>query len=1282
MGKRAGFEIGPLTWVKGEIDSSMQRGLEALRAAAANPEDTLQVSAAQAHLHQARGALAMVGLDGVTRIAEQLEGLLADLVADDSRRSAERFAAAERGFEGITSYLNLLVSGAPDVALALFGIYRDLLRARDRGEADPVDLYFPRLSPQPPHREKVPLLLHSEQVGPYLREQSARFQRGFLRYLRSDPAGVEEMRAAVEAIEVTQGKTTQRAFWWVALAFCDALATSALPADIDPRRFCKRIEEQIRRIAEGSQNVAERLMREALYFVARSRPQTDRLREVQELYQLAQTLPAMESPRSPAASEPASAAAGGQPLVNRVAAEIQANLGAIEQVLDAYFRDSRRRPELAALERPLQQVLGAFEMLGELRARDALAGCAQSIRRLEEPDYVARSEDFESIAQTLSGLGFYLEGLLLGEGDFDAAMRPIAAAKPRQNLSADQTAATVETELAEVRKGAQNLYEKWKRKPTDTLIKAELQRSLAAIRDDAGLVADAGLQSQAGAALEALQDEHATALAPEVARALEPIAPAAPAASPETARLIDASTESVDAELLAVYLEEAHDLLAAVEAAIRDWRAHADRQAPGQALQRLLHTLKGNARMVGAMSVGELAHGMETGIEQALSHGAPPAIFFDELENSCDRINRFQEQLQQSGARGAHPGADSALAAMPSAPAAESALGAPAAGEARLQSVLRVRAEAIDRLVAHAGEVSIARARIEAQVRSVNAAMRELTDNVTRLRGQLREIEIQAETQMQSRLKEVHDAQHAFDPLELDRFTRFQELTRLMAESVGDVQTVHQNLIQAVGEAENALAAQARLNSEFSRELMRLRMVPFSGIAERLHRVVRQAAKDCGKLANLDLRGAAVELDRTVLERMVGPIEHLLRNAVTHGIEAPEVRSRKGKPEIGDIRLEVAQEANEVRLALTDDGSGLDIAAIRARAASMGLLGEHATLSDAETADFIYLPGVTTAARLTQAAGRGIGMDVVKNEVAMLGGRIDLAFTRDKGTRFSIFLPLTLAAMNAVLVKARGQTYAIPSVMVEQVLQFEPERIAEATRSGQAEWQSRRLDFKTLSHLLGLAGAGAGQRRLAPVLLLRSGASAVALHVDEMAGGNHEIVVKATGPQLARIPGITGATVLGTGEIVLILNPVRLALRQAAAAPPAARAQQPVRAAPTVMVVDDSLTVRKITGRLLERQGYRVLAARDGVEATEMLQENLPDVMLVDIEMPRMDGFELTRKLRGEPRTAKIPIIMITSRAAEKHRNHAMEIGANVYLGKPFQEEMLLAHIAGFVGTK
>ena len=309
-------------------------------------------------------------------------------------------------------------------------------------------------------------------------------------------------------------------------------------------------------------------------------------------------------------------------------------------------------------------------------------------------------------------------------------------------------------------------------------------------------------------------------------------------------------------------------------------------------------------------------------------------------------------------------------------------------------------------------------------------------------------------------------------------------------------------------------------------------------------------------------------------------------------------------------------------------------------------------------------------------------MDVVRSEIASIGGRVEIASTRGRGTTFTVYLPLTLAVTQTVIVRAATSVLAVSSAMVEQVLRVKADALASLYEKAVIESQGRSYPLLYLPHLLGGRGATEIQTYNS-VLLLRSGIQRIALHVDELIG-NQEIVVKNIGPQLSRVPGVGGATVMGDGRIVLIVNPVQLAqharsaLAKTAIAP-AAMAAPAAAAAPLIMVVDDSLTVRKITSRLLEREGYRVLTAKDGVDALELIKDTLPAVMLVDIEMPRMDGFELTRTVRGDQRTRGIPIIVISSRTAEKHRDQATQLGVNAFLGKPYQESELLEQVMKYL---
>ena len=730
--------------------------------------------------------------------------------------------------------------------------------------------------------------------------------------------------------------------------------------------------------------------------------------------------------------------------------------------------------------------------------------------------------------------------------------------------------------------------------------------------------------------------------------------------------------------MLPIFLDEGSELLDQLDATLHNWRNAPADAAHAASVARLLHTLKGSARMVGAMTLGQSLHDLETRLDRARSQEPSGTGIIDELESALDQIRQSLDTLE-------HP-----VAAAPQAPATlvettiqpdEAAPAQPgeiAAQASRTQ--LRIEAGRIDQFVNEAGEISIARTRIEGELRTLRRSLLDLTENVIRLRNQLREVELQADTQMQSRLSQVETDHAEFDPLEMDRYTRLQELTRMMAESVGDVTTVQQNLLKNLDGAEVALHAQSRMARELQQSLMHVRMVPFDSLAERLYRLVRQTAKELGRRANLDIIGGQIEIDRTVLEVMTGPLGHLVRNAVAHGIEAPEVRRAAGKPEIGQITLKVTHEGNDVVIEFHDDGAGLDFASIRAHALEAGLIGPDEEADDKRLTNLIFVPGFTTAS-LSSLAGRGVGMDVVKSETAAVGGRISVATEAGQGATFRIHLPLTLAVTQALLVRAGGRTFAIPSSMVAQVLELKPDALEEVRRNNGTEWLDEHFSYRYLPRLLGDRQSQPEVDRFNWVLLLRAGNETLALHVDALRG-NQEIVVKNAGPQYSRLVGYSGATVLGDGEIVLILNPVALAgLRLATDddALPAMSVAAAAPALPTIMVVDDSLTVRKITGRLLEREGYRVITAKDGVDALEQLLTATPDVIIADIEMPRMDGFDLTRNVRADKRLKNVPIIMITSRTAEKHQRYAEEVGVNHYLGKPYDEDILLGLIRNFV---
>jgi chemosensory pili system protein ChpA (sensor histidine kinase/response regulator) len=760
----------------------------------------------------------------------------------------------------------------------------------------------------------------------------------------------------------------------------------------------------------------------------------------------------------------------------------------------------------------------------------------------------------------------------------------------------------------------------------------------------------------------------------------------------------------IDPDLFPIFEEEALELLPTLGAALRQWSARPENLGARSELLRALHTLKGSARLAGAMRLGEMAHRMETAVEQ-IDTEAVTAQDIEPLLASFDGLQASFDALRTIGAQPLTEPVAVPAAALPdepaaAAPAAEVAAAQPkplavapvarpvASAPARTaggQSV-RVRAQLLDRLVNQAGEVMIARSRLDARMTQLRGSLDDLTGNLERLRQQLRDIEVQAESQMQSRLALSKDSAAGFDPLEFDRFTRVQELTRMMAESVNDVATVQRNMQRAMEGAEDDLIAQGRQARELQRDLLRTRMVEFEGISERLYAVVRQASKETGKQIKLDISGGSIEMDRGVLDRMTPAFEHLLRNCAGHGIEAPEARVAAGKPAVGTITIALRHEGNDVSVEFRDDGAGLDIDRIRAKAVAQGLIAQDAPLTDADAAQLIFMPGFSTATEVTGLAGRGIGMDVVRSEVNALGGRIETETAAGRGSSFRMVLPLTTAVTQVVMLRAGTLTFGVPASLIEIVRRTTGAELdaayAHSFHDGMDDlpfyWAGALLQASARSQEV------AGKSR--PVVILRSASQRIAVHVDEVLG-NQEVVVKNLGPQLSRLPGLAGMSVLASGAVVLIYNPVALStvygeqVRSATHAPAVAEAPATPEAAPQasasqvplVLVVDDSITVRRVTQRLLQREGYRVALAADGLQALERLQEERPAVVLSDIEMPRMDGFDLARNIRADAALHGLPIIMITSRIAQKHRDHAMELGVNHYLGKPYSDEELLS---------
>ena len=746
----------------------------------------------------------------------------------------------------------------------------------------------------------------------------------------------------------------------------------------------------------------------------------------------------------------------------------------------------------------------------------------------------------------------------------------------------------------------------------------------------------------------------------------------------------------LDEELLDLFLEEGQELLEHSDDLLQQWRENPEDHQLVTALQRDIHTIKGSARMAGLNPVGEVAHVLEDLLEN-IAGGQQQATTasLDTLEAGCDHLHAMLEAVAK---RQPLP----ARTALADLAAAEHELveEAPAATRRDLEeaaevrtgrsSSIRLSSERLEELLNFAGEVSIFRSRIEQEIGGFRGHIGEIEQTVARLRDQLRKLEQETEAQILSRYEREHgSADSTFDPLELDRYSTIQQLSRALAESVSDLNSLAELMDEAGRQSETLLTQQARVNTELQEGLMQARMVSFNTLAPRLRRVVRNAARDTGRKAHLEIRlEGEGELDRNVLDRVTAPIEHILRNAVVHGIEEPSTRRAAGKPEHGTVTIGIEREATELLIRVADDGSGLDLERIRARALEMGLLTPDQARDPDQVSQVIFRTGFSTVEEVSELAGRGVGMDVVSSEIRQVGGRIAVESEPGSGTRFIMRIPLSLAVMQAIFVYAGERLFAIPLQAVRGVARLSPAEWREAL-DGDGTYRYGGEDYPLIemNPQLGFDPIEIGNESLS-LLMIATGDRRAAVRVADIQG-HREVVLKPVGPQINSIPGILGGTIMGDGQVVVLLDMAPLIERALSEhrmpgmveVETEQTAEEEIKRAPLVMVVDDSITMRRVTARILEHHGLEVVTARDGVEAMDMLFERVPDLMLLDIEMPRMDGFELAAHVRDDNRLAHVPIMMVTSRSGEKHREHARELGVDRYLIKPYQESNMVRNV-------
>jgi chemosensory pili system protein ChpA (sensor histidine kinase/response regulator) len=806
--------------------------------------------------------------------------------------------------------------------------------------------------------------------------------------------------------------------------------------------------------------------------------------------------------------------------------------------------------------------------------------------------------------------------------------------------------------------------------------------------------------------LTSLEEGHKPTGDDELIRALEKVHDVInTAGSPEMAAAEPTEDEAVDAEVLEIFLEEAGEILDQLEQVLGDWHKEPSNLHFNQEAQRALHTLKGGARLSQLSGLGDKAHELETRLID-LGGNEPneenwKAITADQ-DGIVELVNDIRQRFENSGtvAQAAAPAPETPTPEpepqpkpAPRKPAPSKEPGAQATVQRAPQETIRVSAPLLDELVNLAGETSITRGRLESQTSDFSHNLDEMAATIDRLREQLRRMDIETETQILFRAEKEHGPDYGddFDPLEMDRYSAIQQLSRALTESSSDLADLRETLSDRVRDTETLLVQQSRINTELQEGLMKTRMIPFSSMVPRLRRIVRQISGELAKKVEFDVRNAEGEMDRNILERMIAPLEHMLRNALDHGIEKPADRKKSGKPETGEVTLSLTREGGDVVLRMIDDGAGIPADIIRDKAIRQGMLGKDEELSNRDILQFILQPGFSTAQQVTQISGRGVGMDVVASEIKQLGGSLDIDSTVGKGTVFTVRLPFTVSVNRALMVSTGEDFYAIPLNTIEGIVRVSTYELEEYYKPEAPLYEYAGQEYR-LQYLGSLLNSDhhpklQGQALPLPVILVRGAEQPVALQVDSLMG-SREIVVKSLGPQFGTVRGVSGATILGDGNVVVILDlpaMIRsdiLSERQRLASLEDAReANRKPAQTTTVMVVDDSVTVRKVTSRLLERNGMEVITAKDGLDAVAQLQDHRPDIILLDIEMPRMDGFEVASFVRHDESLRDTPICMITSRTGEKHRERALAIGVNEYLGKPFQETELLDTISRLTGN-
>lgn len=783
--------------------------------------------------------------------------------------------------------------------------------------------------------------------------------------------------------------------------------------------------------------------------------------------------------------------------------------------------------------------------------------------------------------------------------------------------------------------------------------------------------------------------------------------------------VVSEEDDSVRSIVEETFLEEAAEIFDTMELLLQQWiEQRSDRSLLLQ-LQRAAHSLKGGARMAEIEAVGAISYRLESAFEQFAVHHFNSNVYdpllkttiawlrhaiFEHDYSNFDSLKASLEAIEYADVTVQLPTRNTPAQVQITAPSFEFIQGDGTEPPAMMgewetsgqtdqsNEMIRISADLIEKMIDLSGENSINRSRIEMDLGQLGNTLNEMELAIKRLADQLRRMEGELESQIIAKHGSEVGRYADFDPLEMDQYSSLNQLSKSLAESASDLVDFKTTLAEKIRDTEGLLLQQSRVQAEIQEGLMRTRLVPFSRLLPRLQRIVRQTSSTLNRPAELIVNNTEGELDRTILERLVTPLEHMLRNAVDHGIEDPEQRQLAHKPEVGRIELNISRQGTDVMVEFHDDGKGIDVAKIKEKAISLGLMKADQQLEKQEILQFIFHPGFSTAQQITQISGRGVGLDVVQSAIKALGGHVAVDSTFGKGTSFSIRVPTTVAVSDALMVKSGDQQFAVPLAQIERIVRIAPNALESYFNSKEDYFKIDNESYKLryLSEFVSnqpLPRLGSIAHSL-PVLLIKGNSGqTIALLVDQLIGSRAQIVVKPIGQQFSAIGAIAGATILGDGQVCLILDGQNIArqIQTTQRVKHANDQRDSYRYSATrrlIMIVDDSVTVRKVTSRLLERQGYDVVTAKDGVDAMEQLENVKPDLMLLDIEMPRMDGFEVTNLIRHHEIHKQLPIIMITSRTGEKHRERAFSLGVTHYMGKPFQEADLLNNIESLLTVK